>query len=68
MNKEAQELVKQYITETLQDTTGIPSSAFSLLELMMKVDRNLASQLHEVYGQCISAGNRYFIPADDTID
>lgn len=68
MNQESQELVKQYITETLKDIHGIPESAYSLLELMMKVDRNLASQLHEVYVECVKAGNRYFIPADDTID
>ena len=66
MNTEAQELVKQYIAETLKDVNGISSSSFKLLELMMKVDRNLASHLHDVYEQSISAGNRYFIPADDS--
>ena len=40
MNQEAQELVKQYIAETLKD---------------------------EVYVQCVKAGNRYFIPADDSV-
>jgi hypothetical protein len=68
MNTEAQELVKQYITETLKDVHGVSSSAFKLLELMMKVDRHLAVQLHEVYEQSIPAGNRYFIPADDSIN
>jgi hypothetical protein len=67
MNQEAQELVKQYIAETLKDVHGISSDAYSLMEMMMKVDRNLASQLHEVYVQCVKAGNRYFIPADDSV-
>lgn len=68
MNTEAQELVKQYITETLKDINGIPKDAYDLLEYMMKVDRHLASQLHEVYGQCVEAGGRYFIPADDQVN
>ena len=68
MNQETVELVKQYITETLKDVNGISNSAYSLLGHMMKVDRNLASHLHDVYGQCIEAGNRYFVPADDFID
>jgi hypothetical protein len=68
MNTEAQELVKQYITETLKDVNGVSSSAFKLLELMLKVDRQLASHLHDVYEQSISSGNRYFIPADDSVN
>lgn len=68
MNTEAQELVKQYITETLKDINGVSSSSFKLLELMMKVDRNLAIQLHDIHEQSISVGNRYFIPADDSLN
>jgi hypothetical protein len=68
MNIETQELVKQYIEETLKDVNGVPSGAFKLLEHMMKVDRHLASLLHDVYEQSISSGNRYFIPADDFIN
>jgi len=68
MNTEAQELIKQYIAETLKDVNGVSSSAFKLLELMMKVDRHLAVQLHDVYEQSIQAGNRYFIPADDSLN
>ena len=62
MNTEAQELVKQYIQETLKE--GITPEAFSLLELMMRTDRNLASQLHEIYDQSVSSGNKYYIQED----
>jgi hypothetical protein len=67
MNQEAQELVKQYITETLKDEHGISIQVYSLMEMMMKVDRNLASQLHDIYSECIRVGNRYFIPTDDSV-
>ena len=60
MNTEAQELVKQYILETLKDVNGVSSEAFGLLELMMKVDRHLAVELHEIYEQSIAAGKRHY--------
>ena len=68
MNQEAQELVKQYIEETLKDTRGISSEAYSLMEMMMKVDRHLAVDLHDVYSKCVSSGKRYFIPTDESND
>jgi hypothetical protein len=68
MNSETQELVQQYINETLKDVNGISSSAYEILKYLMKVDRHFASSLHETYGQCIEAGNRYFVPADDFLN
>ncbi len=68
MNSETQELVLQYITETLKDVNGVPSSAHEILKYLMKVDRNFASSLHETYEQCIESGGRYFAPADDFLN
>ena len=68
MNQETQELIKQYIEETLKDTHGISVQAYSLLECMMRIDRNLASQLHDVMMQSQKAYNRYFIPAENELN
>jgi hypothetical protein len=68
MKQEAQELVKQYIQETLKDTNGISAQAYFLLECMMKTDRDMASHLHDVMLECQEAYNRYFIPADNELN
>jgi hypothetical protein len=68
MNQETQELIKQYIKETLKDTHGISAQAYSLLECMMKTDRNMASHLHDVMFECQEAHNRYFIPAENNLN
>jgi hypothetical protein len=68
MNQETQELIKQYIEETLKDTHGISAQAYSLLDCMMRTDRNLASQLHDVIAQSQKAYNRYFIPAENDLN
>ena len=68
MNSETQELIKQYISETLKDVNGISSSSYEILKYLMKIDRNYASSLHDVYEQCFESGGRYFLPADDFIN
>lgn len=67
MNQETQELVQQYITETLKDINGISQDSYEILKYIMKTDRNFAASLYEVYEQSFESGGRYFVPANDFI-
>lgn len=64
MNKEAIELVKQYILATVSGDNSISKDAYELLTHMLQADRSLASALYEVYDQIESSGIRYQIPVD----
>lgn len=68
MNTETQELLQQYIITTLKDVNGISKDAYEIIKYLMKTDRRFASSLCEVYEQCIEAGNRYYVPADDFVN
>lgn len=63
MNKEAIELVKQYIVSTA--TTGITEEAYSLLGHMLRVDRVLAAAICDIYEQIQPSGNLYQINNED---
>jgi hypothetical protein len=63
MNKEAIELVKQYILATVSGDNTISREAYELLTHMLQADRTLASALYDVYDQIESSGLRYQIPA-----
>jgi hypothetical protein len=63
MNKEAIELVKQYILATVSGDNTISREAYELLTHMLQADRSLASALYDVYDQIESSGLRYQIPA-----
>jgi hypothetical protein len=63
MNKEAIELVKQYILATVSGDNTISRDAYELLTHMLQADRTLASALYDVYDQIESSGLRYQIPA-----
>jgi len=64
MNKEAIELVKQYIIATVSGDNSISKEAYELLTHMLQADRSLASALYDVYDQIESSGIRYQIPVD----
>jgi hypothetical protein len=62
MNKEAIELVKQYILATVSGDNTISREAYEILTHMLKADRALAVELYDVYDQIESSGPRYQIP------
>lgn len=62
MNKEAIELVKQYILATVSGDNTISKEAYEVLTHMLRSDRSLASELYDVYDQIESSGTRYQIP------
>lgn len=62
MNKEAIELVKQYIIATVSGDNSISKEAYELLTHMLQADRTLATALYDVYDQVESSGIRYQIP------
>jgi len=62
MNKEAIELVKQYILATVSGDNTISRDAYEVLTHMLKADRALATGLYDVYDQIESSGSRYQIP------
>ena len=62
MNKEAIELVKQYILATVSGENTISRDAYEILTHMLQADRSLASELYDVYDQIESSGSRYQIP------
>jgi len=62
MNKEAIELVKQYILATVSGDNTISKEAYEVLTHMLKADRSLASELYDIYDKIESSGLRYSIP------
>jgi hypothetical protein len=62
MNKEAIELVKQYISATVTGDNSISKDAYDLLTHMLQADRSLATELYDIYDQIESSGIRYQIP------
>jgi len=66
MNKEAIELVKQYILATVSGDNTISRDAYELLTHMLQADRALASELYDVYDRIESSGSRYQIPSQYT--
>lgn len=65
MNKEAKDLVVQYIVATLDPVYGISKTAHDLLEQLMKVDREFAQDLHDSFMNISCANNTYFIYPED---
>lgn len=63
MNKEAIELVKQYILATVSGGSSITKNAYDLLTHMLQADRSLASELYDIYDKIESSGTGYQIPS-----
>lgn len=71
MNKEAIELVKQYIETTVSGGSLISKDAYELLTHMLQADRALAAELYDIYDKIESCGLRYGIPSpysDEELD
>ena len=68
MNKEAIELVKQYILATVSGDNSISKDAYDLLTHMLQADRSLATELYDIYDQIESSGIRYQIPVSYSDD
>ena len=62
MNKEAIELVKQYIEATVSGGNMISKEAYEVLTHMLKADRSLATELYDIYDKVELCGLRYAIP------
>jgi len=68
MNKEAIELVKQYITATVSGDNSISRDAYELLTHMLQADRSLATELYDVYDKIELCGLRYAVPVSYSDD
>ena len=68
MNKEAIELVKQYISATVSGNNTISKDAYDLLTHMLQADRSLATELYDIYDQIEPSGIRYQIPVSYSDD
>lgn len=71
MNREAIELVKQYIGATVSRGNSISKEAYEILTHMLKADRALAAELYDIYDKIESSGLGYQIPvsySDDELD
>ena len=68
MNKEAIELVKQYIIATTSGDNTISKDAYDLLTHMLQADRSLASEMYDIYDKIESNGTRYQIPSQYSDD
>jgi hypothetical protein len=62
MNKEAIELVKQYIEATVTGGNMISKEAYELLTHMLQADRALAVELYDIYDKIELCGLRYAVP------
>lgn len=62
MNKEAIELVKQYIVATVSGDNSVSKDAYELLTHMLQADRSLAVEMYDIYDKIESNGTRYEIP------
>lgn len=68
MNKNIQELVKQYIIETVSDAQGISESSYKTLGYMMRTDREMASILYDIYENIERAGARFRLDNTENSD
>lgn len=57
MNNTTLHLIKEYITETLKDASGISLQSYDTIKNMMQENRDLALDLHDLIDQveCIDA-------------
>ena len=61
MNKETVDLVKKYVTSTLDEQNGISKDAYDALISLMQVNREFAQEMHDVVNKIDSHGNRFFL-------
>jgi len=61
MNKEAVELIEQYINQTLTSNEGISPEAYNTLVSLLRVDKGLAQDLHTIVGSARKNNRDNFI-------
>jgi hypothetical protein len=66
MNKEARDLVANYIVDTLRN--GVSGEAYEILSHIMKQDRELASSLYDVYESLERRDGVYFYGSSNELD
>ena len=68
MNKETVDLVKKYVTSTLDEQHGISKESHELLIALMQVNRDFAQEMHDVVNRIDSHSNRYFLLEENEED
>jgi hypothetical protein len=61
MNKEAVDLIKLYIHQTLVSDVGITPEAYETLINLLKVDKNMAHDLHSVVDSAVLNVKEHYI-------
>lgn len=61
MNKETLDLVKRYVTSTLNESNGIQKDAYDALISLMQINRDFAQEMHDEVNNIVSQGNRYLL-------
>lgn len=65
MNKSTVQLVKEYITKTLDEPNGISAEAYQALTALMQEDREFAMEMHDVVDRIATSKERYFLLEED---
>jgi hypothetical protein len=65
MNKATVQLVKEYITRTLDEPNGISAEAYQALTALMQEDREFAMEMHNVIDRIATSKERYFLLEED---
>ncbi len=65
MNKNTVQLVKEYITKTLDEPNGISAEAYQALSALMQEDREFALEMHDVVSRIATSKERYFLLEED---
>jgi hypothetical protein len=61
MNKTTVQLVKEYITKTLDEPNGISAESYRALTALMQEDREFAMEMHDVVDRIATSKERYFL-------
>ena len=67
MNKNTVQLVKEYITRTLDEPNGISAEAYQALTALMQEDREFALEMHDVVSRIDSGKDRYFLLEENEV-
>lgn len=67
MNKNTVQLVKDYITKTLDEPNGISAEAYQALSALMQEDREFAMEMHDVVARIATSRDRYFLLEEDEV-
>jgi hypothetical protein len=66
MNKEAVELIKLYVNQTLTVEPGIKPEAYNTLVSLLKADKEMAQDLHVLVGSASQNINNCYITEENT--